>query len=590
MDIQRHSNIISAGLAVIGVLAILVLCSSTQASESILHNGIQVPDKWPPEIRHFSREPMEVPYLRNPPEVIPIDVGRQLFVDDFLIENTTLERTFHKAEIHPASPVLKPDKPWESRQISPRDPPQAMPFSDGVWYDPADKLYKMWYVAGFNACTCYAVSEDGVHWEKPVLDVEPGTNIVEPGGRDSSTVWLDHHAKDPRERFKLMRRDNATYTHQVHFSPDGIHWTDPAATTGASFDRSTFFYNPFRGVWVFSIRAGAYAPKTETVSDEFHDSAVFEKTDGLRRLPRMRRYAENKDFLAAAQSWPSGEKEFSPSWWKSVPAPTMWLGADELDPPRPDVGKAPELYNLDAVGYESLMVGLFSIWRGRTKDYPARGKINEICVGFSRDGFHWDRPSREPIVPVSEDPQAWNHSNVQSAGGCFLVVGDKLYFYVSGRTVRDIRVRKGFSSTGLATLRRDGFASMDAADERGELTTRPLRFSGKHLFVNLEAAEGQLQVEILDEDSEVIPPFARKNCVPLSTDETLVAVHWEGTEDLSAIRGKPVRLRFILERGHLYSFWVSPDESGASYGYVAAGGPGFCKDIDTVGASGYPKR
>jgi hypothetical protein len=33
----------------------------------------------------------------------------------------------------------------------------------------------------------------------------------------------------------------------------------------------------------------------------------------------------------------------------------------------------------------------------------------------------------------------------------------------------------------------------------------------------------------------------------------------------------------------LYSFWVSPDRSGASYGYVAAGGRGFTGSRDTVG-------
>ena len=44
----------------------------------------------------------------------------------------------------------------------------------------------------------------------------------------------------------------------------------------------------------------------------------------------------------------------------------------------------------------------------------------------------------------------------------------------------------------LATMRRDGFASMDAASDGGQLTTRPVRFSGAHLFVNADAAEGEL--------------------------------------------------------------------------------------------------
>ena len=42
----------------------------------------------------------------------------------------------------------------------------------------------------------------------------------------------------------------------------------------------------------------------------------------------------------------------------------------------------------------------------------------------------------------------------------------------------------------------------------------------------------------------------------------------------TALAGTPVRFRFHLRAGSIYSFWVSPDQSGASYGYVAAGGRG----------------
>jgi hypothetical protein len=66
-------------------------------------------------------------------------------------------------------------------------------------------------------------------------------------------------------------------------------------------------------------------------------------------------------------------------------------------------------------------------------------------------------------------------------------------------------------------------------------------------------------------------------------DRTLRAVHWQGAPDLSAVSGKPVKLRFHLSNASLYSFWISPEESGASHGYVAAGGPGFDSPTDTVG-------
>ena len=60
------------------------------------------------------------------------------------------------------------------------------------------------------------------------------------------------------------------------------------------------------------------------------------------------------------------------------------------------------------------------------------------------------------------------------------------------------------------------------------------------------------------------------------------AVTWKAA-GLGALAGKPVRFRFHLRNGRLYAFWVSPDASGASHGYVAAGGPGFAGPVDTVG-------
>src|SRR5262249_28286004 len=149
--------------------------------------GIRLPSPWPPRLKDLSAEPMRVPYLTVPPAVIPIDVGRQLFVDDFLIEKTDLRRVFHRPVYHKATPVLRPDRKWEQTGQT----PTAMVFSDGVWCDPADGLFKMWYMGGHTRSTCLATSKDGIAWDKPERDVVKGTNIVHAGDRDSTTVWLD---------------------------------------------------------------------------------------------------------------------------------------------------------------------------------------------------------------------------------------------------------------------------------------------------------------------------------------------------------------------------------------------------------------
>ncbi|WP_437203582.1 hypothetical protein [Planctomicrobium sp. SH664] len=131
------------------------------------------------------------------------------------------------------------------------------------------------------------------------------------------------------------------------------------------------------------------------------------------------------------------------------------------------------------------------------------------------------------------------------------------------------------ASTGLAILRRDGFASMQAQEQQGTLTTRPVTFTGNQLFVNVKAPQGELRVEILDEAGKPIAPFTRENCQPVSVDSTRTRISWNQASDLSQFSGRPVRLRFSLSNGELYSFWGSPDVNGASLGYVAAGGPEF---------------
>lgn len=523
-----------------------------------LYNGIVLPDEWPPKIERLTREPMPVPYLEHRPEVVPIDIGRQLFVDDFLVESTTLHRSYHTARYHPACPVLKPDKPWEStsKTESP-DRPIAMVFSDGVWYDPADKLFKMWYMAGPCSSTCYAISRDGIAWEKPSLDVVPGTNIVMDRPRDSTTVWIDQNERDPARRYKMMgfhapkgRPDFKTnpWHSALYYSPDGIHWSEPVAKRNEECDRTTFFYNPFRDRWVFSLRAYLSWP-----------------------IYRCRYYAECRTL---DETYP-----------RALDGCVPWASSDHLDPrhPNPEVkDTSPQLYNLDAVAYESITLGLFSIWQGMYDKSKGLNTGRQVLASYSRDGFHWSRPDRSVFAGNSETDGAWNWGNVQSAGGACLVVGDQLYFYVSGRGKKPLTDP---CSTGLAILRRDGFASMGAGSEAGMLTTRPVTFKGKYLCVNANATDGELRVEMLDRDGQAIAPFSLDACEPMKGNRTLHRVRWSGVDDLSALAGEVVRFRFHLKGGKLYSFWVSPDESGASYGYVAAGGPGYTSPRDTVGSA-----
>jgi len=252
--------------------------------------------------------------------------------------------------------------------------------------------------------------------------------------------------------------------------------------------------------------------------------------------------------------------------------------------------------------YESLMLGLFAIFRGPENDIcAAEGvpKTMDLELTYSRDGFHFSRPDRTPFLASSRQIGDWNRAYLHACGGLCLVVHDKIFIYFAGfsglspklgstgsgdtgvgDTGLSRRVMYAGASTGLATLRRDGFASMEAGAGGGTLTTRPVTFNGDRLFVNVNAPQGELRVSVLDGNGETVEGLGVDACAALSVDSTCAEVKWPSGADLSALAGQPCRLQFHLQSGQLFSFWVTDDPNGASYGHMAAGGPGFTNGRD----------
>ena len=541
-----------------------------------LYNGITLPDSWPPRATvQSSRDPIPAPYLANPPRVIPIDLGRQLFVDDFLIEETTLSRAFGRPEIHPQSPVLRPET---EEEMDAGFCPMAAPFNDGAWYDPRDRLFKLWYMPGWFHSAALATSADGIHWERPRLDVAPGTNLVWPNrsgsDRDGCLVWLDSDAQDEAQRFKMFQyyrhykpqagSESFVSEGWAQVSPDGIHWSDPVITTRLG-DNSSFFYNPFRRKWCMSIRRSA-------------------QIDESTRL-RARFYSEADDFLRGAR-W---DMETDEVFWQRIDR------NDLPDPARPQHNVA--LYDVNATPYESIMLGVFAIFRGPENEVcAAEGvpKTIDLELAYSRDGFHFSRPDRTPFLASSRRTGDWNRAYLHACGGVCLVVEERIFFYFAGfsglsprlgptetgTSGLSRRVMYAGASTGLATLRRDGFARMEAGAGGGSLTTRPVTFSGDRLFVNLKAPRGELRVSVLDAEGRPVAGLRAQECAALSRDSSRAQVTWSSGVDLSGLAGRPCRLRFHLQSGQLFSFWVTDDPGGASRGYMAAGGPGFTAGRD----------
>jgi len=104
------------------------------------------------------------------------------------------------------------------------------------------------------------------------------------------------------------------------------------------------------------------------------------------------------------------------------------------------------------------------------------------------------------------------------------------------------------------TLRTDGFVSVNAPHSGGEMRTRPLSFSGREMILNFAtSAVGSVRVEIQDAAGAPIPGFALADAREELGDSIERTVHWKQGSDVSALAGKPVRLRFVLKDCDLYS-------------------------------------
>ena len=99
---------------------------------------------------------------------------------------------------------------------------------------------RLWYLGHGDidgkptpAQVCYAVSTDGVNWEKPELGLvefngSKRNNLLPfeaPGTPASCSVLYDPEDPDPARRFKMVTEDNPYYI-TASYSHDGIHWKE----------------------------------------------------------------------------------------------------------------------------------------------------------------------------------------------------------------------------------------------------------------------------------------------------------------------------------------------------------------------------
>ena len=180
-------------------------------------------------------------------------------------------------------------------------------------------------------------------------------------------------------------------------------------------------------------------------------------------------------------------------------------------------------------------------------------------LAVSRDAIHFQRVGdRRPFLRLGREgafDSRWVWPMVKP-----VPMGDELWIYYVGTNTdhsmrRDPKAAESRTAISRSILRLDGFISADAGYGGAWLLTPPLTFQGSRLELNLDTgAGGWAQVEILDAGGKPIPGFGMAQADPINANSVRFPVTWQGRGDVSALAGRPVRLRIQARACKLYAF------------------------------------
>jgi hypothetical protein len=447
-----------------------------------------------------------------------------LMVDDHAVaQKEDVTRTYHAFDKHPGNPIMVADKPWEGTTAYLYGTVLPTEKGDG---------YRMWYHSWFDGAyrMLYATSEDGLTWEKPELglvdyDGSTANNILFRRTHENHSPQVMHTPwdGDPQRRYKFIYfeygRTPPRFTKTGYYgmtSPDGVHWDDvkhrPVLLDDPG-DVGNFVWDPLKKRYIGW-------PKK------------FTEVRGYRR--RCVGYSETTDFA----SWPTTKMVLTPDEFDD-----RWVTEDSAKDAHTD------FYGLCGFAYESMYLGF--LWVFPITDGKNDGPIFVELV-TSHDGVHWERQEkpRPPILPLGPDG-AWDDGMLFTPNHP-LVEDGLIKLYYGGFDVTH-SAGGGNAAIGLATLRKDGFASLNAGEEVGSITTKPLTGAKGPLSVNYRARDGWLKAEMLEKDGKVVPGYGRDDCTPLTGDSIDAQVTWGAKTELPETDA-PLRVRFLLRNAGLYSF------------------------------------
>ncbi len=479
---------------------------------------------------------IEGSYRIIPSQPVPVGHERQLLIDNHVVSDAWgCRRTIHSPEKYARNPVLEGQQGVSG------------PGSQGtVMFDPALGRFRLWTEIwnigrrkyDFDQVQAYFESEDGIRWIAPKLGIvefngSRENNLIQ-GAKGviygAPSVIPAPARLRAKGRFIMLygysrERPLPGQTHaleqRVAWSDDGVHWQDQPENPvfrGRSDTFNNFAYNPERDVFMMYRFATVNSNQV-----------------------RIQAYSESTDLVAWTQ-------------------PETILYPDELDPPM--------FHGLTVQKYQGVYLGLLSLfyqWLVPPFDAPDVPKPKllqmDVQLAWSRDGRQWHRHAERPIFLGNGMVGAYDAGIIMPYAG-LVERGDRIYLYYRGDPVATrLELLKQSKSINLclATLRRDGFVSLDAARD-GYVLTKPLRLPGGKLHVNAQTEPGGfIRVALRrgdgDKDGDWIDGWNYEQARDFNGDSTDATLAWTQGASLDALEGRAVRLHFWLNKAKLYSFW-----------------------------------
>lgn len=511
-------------------------------------------------------------------DAIRIGQFRQLFVDDFLIEKFDgVTRIYPSARKHPDNPLVTATLESEGWEVY---------VCGTCMRDPNSGMFRLWYIgwvgdlrkhgAGDVYNLNYAISEDGIGWTKPKLglklwDGSRDNNLLHSCQEDKFYAGIDSicyspEDPDPSRRYKFLSFWS-DYRPYAQFSPDGIHW-------------KLFDGNP--------IEFDRYGQSTSTNWDPYGQQYLcamrLETLDGVTAKAQRILADKGGRFCGMRAGGISVSKDYlhwSPVRPTIIPDQTDDAMVPEYLAANPGVVESDEgpdyhhgQFNLTQVfAYEGIYIMLLEVIAvsGGFGKHRHDGLL-QTQLAFSRDLKTWTRvEDRSFFIPAGKGPRwtgDWDCGQTHSSSQP-VRVGDELWFYYGGMDHSHFSefytysedgstlFPQARSGIGLAVARLDGFAAIEAGDEPGTLTTKPLVLTGTHLVINAECGEdGHVVVEILDHAGKPLPDFSLDRADRITGDSVRALSTWKANPDIGKLNGRPLKLRFHLRNARLYSFVV----------------------------------